>query len=74
MPRRDVSNDPSDHAAGEDWEGNNVAFACPVCGKVFIVSGAATIHNGARKCPSCGKSSGHVDGGRKSDGHAWIEW
>jgi hypothetical protein len=72
MPTRDVSSDPDNHAPNEDWEGNNVAFTCPVCGKVFIVSGA--IHNGVRECPSCGKSTGHVEGGRKSDGRAWIEW
>ena len=74
MPRRDLSNDQSEHAAGEDWEGNNAAFACPVCGKVFIVSGASNIHSGIRPCPSCGKSTAHVDGGRKSGGRAWIEW
>ena len=23
----------------EDWQGNNIALACPVCLKVFVVSG-----------------------------------
>ena len=58
----------------EDWEGNNVAFTCPVpdCGKVFIVSGM--IHRGVRECPACQKSTGYVSGGKKSGGKAYIEW
>jgi transcription elongation factor Elf1 len=56
----------------EDWEGNNAAFSCPVCRKVFIVS--ATIHQGQRVCPSCGRSRGYVSGGKKSGGSALIEW
>jgi hypothetical protein len=59
---------------GEDWEGNNAAFACPACGKVFIVSGV--IHRGERRCPvfSCGKAVAYVEGGRQSGGKARIEW
>jgi hypothetical protein len=38
----------------EDWQGNNVALACPVCFKVFITSGM--IHKTGRECPNCGKS------------------
>jgi hypothetical protein len=74
MPTRAISNNPANHEANEDWEGNNVAFTCPICKKVFIVSGAPIIHNGIRKCPACGKSTGYVEGGRKSGGRAWIEW
>lgn len=74
MPTSSVSNGPDDHALNEDWEGNHVAFTCPLCGKVFIVSGAPIIHNGERKCPNCGKATGHVEGGRKSGGRAWTEW
>jgi predicted RNA-binding Zn-ribbon protein involved in translation (DUF1610 family) len=66
--------DPNNLGHGEDWEGNNVAFTCPLCGKVFIVSGAPMIHGGRRSCPACGKSEGWVDGGRKSEGHAGIRW
>jgi hypothetical protein len=33
----------------EDWEGNNAAFSCPACNKVFIVS--ALLHGGQRECP-----------------------
>ncbi len=58
----------------EDWEGNNAAFTCPVCKKVFIVS--ALLHQGRRTCPNpkCRKSVGWVRGGRLSGGDAGIEW
>jgi len=58
----------------EDWEGNNAAFTCPACGKVFIVS--AILHQGRRACPNakCGKSVGWVSGGKGSSGSAGIEW
>lgn len=42
----------------EDWQGNNIALACPVCLKVFIVSGM--IHRKGRECPNCGKSRAFV--------------
>jgi predicted RNA-binding Zn-ribbon protein involved in translation (DUF1610 family) len=63
----------------EDWEGNNAAFRCPACSKVFIVSDTR-MHigpngeKGYRKCPNCAKSIGRVRGGRKSGGSASIEW
>jgi hypothetical protein len=61
-------------AKTEDWEGNNIAFACPEpgCGKVFIVS--EQMHGGERKCPTSGKSKGMVKGGKKSGGTASITW
>jgi hypothetical protein len=74
MSKHEVSNDPTKHELDEDWEGNNVAFTCPLCKKVFIVSAAPIIHGGERICPKCGKSTGHVTGGRKGGGRAWIEW
>lgn len=58
-------------AANEDWEGNNAAFSCPKCGKVFIVSGM--LHKQGRVCPKCGKAKGFVTGGRQSGGSAYIE-
>ena len=65
--------DPNNLGMDQDWEGNNAAFRCPQCGKVFIVS--AHIHSGTRKCPSCGKSTGHCNiKGRKSGGAASLEW
>jgi hypothetical protein len=63
--------DPENLGPKEDWEGNNIALECPVCGKVYLVS--EQIHE-ERKCPSCGKSHGAVEGGRKSGGKASITW
>jgi hypothetical protein len=36
--------DPATSEHSSDWEGNNAAFTCPLCQKVFIVSGR--IHRG----------------------------
>ena len=55
-----------------DYVGNNAAFTCPICKKVFIVS--ELIHKGERKCPGCGKSIGYVKGGQKSGGTAYLEF
>lgn len=63
--------DPANLGRREDWEGNNIAFECPVCSELFIVS--AKIHR-ERPCPSCGKSRGMVTGGRDSGGKASITW
>jgi predicted Zn finger-like uncharacterized protein len=66
--------DPNNLGIDEDWEGNNAAFHCPHCGKVFIVSGSR-VSGGERKCPNCGKSTGRCDiKGRKSGGTASLEW
>jgi hypothetical protein len=56
----------------EDWEGNNAAFSCPACNKVFIVS--ALLHGGQRECPNCGKSKGFVHGSKQTGGSASIKW
>jgi len=56
----------------EDWIGNNAAFTCPKCGKVFVVSGH--INKNGRDCPKCRKVKGFVVGGQKNGGQAWIEW
>lgn len=63
--------DPNNLGPSEDWEGNNIAFSCPACGDVYIVS--ERIHR-ERKCPGCGKSRGIVTGGRASGGTASIIW
>jgi hypothetical protein len=64
---------PQQLGSKEDWEGNNIAFACPLCETVYIVS--EQIHGGERKCPACGKSRGLVKGGRKQSGStASIVW
>lgn len=67
-----------------DWEGNNAAFKCPMCGFVFIVSGSVhgidlplkkgDTSKGKRSCPKCERSTAHIEGGRESNGRAWIEW
>ncbi len=69
MPRRDL--DPLQLGRDEDWVGNNAAFTCPACGKVFLVSGP--LHRNGRDCPDCGRSHAKVGGGAKSGGTAWIE-
>jgi predicted RNA-binding Zn-ribbon protein involved in translation (DUF1610 family) len=77
MPIKSLN--PNELGQTEDWEGNNAAFQCPICGKVFIVSDTR-MHvspegeKGYRRCPHCGKSTGRVTGGRKSGGSASIEW
>ena len=70
MARHEI--DQQSSARDEDWVGNNAAFTCPKCGKVFLVSGF--MHKGHRACPQCGESTGHVKGGKESDGVAYIEW
>jgi Zn finger protein HypA/HybF involved in hydrogenase expression len=59
-------------ANDEDWEGNNAAFTCPKCKKVYVVSGM--IHRAGRKCPNCKSSTGYVSGAKKSGGTAYIEF
>ena len=56
MTRRQLDKNNLGHL--EDWRGNNIAFACPACGKVVLVSGLSD--KGGRSCP-CGKSKGFVD-------------
>jgi hypothetical protein len=75
MPKKPYS--PSDPEM--DYVGNNAAFTCPHCRKVFIVSaavhptpGGTQGHDGQRRCP-CGKSTGNVAGGKNTGGQAWIE-
>jgi transposase-like protein len=69
VPRRDL--DPEQLGQAEDWVGNNAAFTCPDCGKVFLVS--QMLHGNGRDCPSCGRSHAEVTGGSRSGGTAWIE-
>ncbi len=78
MPSRVL--DQNNLGMDEDWVGNNAAFTCPHCSKVFIVSGTR-IHGGdktrssSRECPNCGKSKGHCTiKGQPSGGSASLEW
>jgi hypothetical protein len=32
------------------------------------------MHQGRRACPSCGKSTGRVQGGKQAGGSASLEW
>ncbi len=59
-------------ARDEDWVGNNAAFTCPKCGKVFVTS--ELLHKDGRDCPDCGNTRAHVEGSQKTGGKAWIEW
>ena len=69
MPIRFFDHDRKDSTA--DWHGNNAAFTCPVCLKVFIVS--SLIDKNGRKCPTCNKTTAFVTGSPKT-GEARIEW
>jgi hypothetical protein len=64
--------DPQNLGQKEDWFGNNAAFECPVCGKVYVVSGF--LNKGERSCPGCGKSRGHLAGSQGAGGKAIITW
>ena len=67
MPTRYIDREAIGH--DEDWQGNNAAFTCPACKKVYIVS--AHMHAGGRDCsPECGQSRGLVVSGKDSDGTA----
>ena len=70
MAKREI--DANAMTMDEDWAGNNAAFTCPQCGKVFIVS--KLLHKEGRNYPECGKAKGTVTGGQQSGGQAWIEW
>ncbi len=72
MQRHELEPEDLGEGEGEDWVGNNAAFTCPQCGKVFLVS--ALLHRNGRDCPGCGRSKGRVEGGSKSGGAAWVEW
>jgi hypothetical protein len=71
-PKRYNAGGPVAADADADWFGNNAAFSCPVCSKVFLVSGF--IQPTGRNCPGCGHSTGHCTGTAEKDGQAWIEW
>ena len=62
--------DQASPAQRHDWAGNNAAFTCLLCGKVFIVS--AVLHPKGRVYPSCGDSKGHCTGGAKSGKRAYL--
>jgi hypothetical protein len=74
--------DPSRYNAGKpvaadadaDWNGNNAAFSCPVCHKVFIVTSFNRLGEIGLLCPACGKSRAYCSGSAAQGGEARIEW
>ena len=69
MPKKHLTSKRYVH--GHDWRGNNAAFTCPVCRKVFIVS--QLFDKDGRKCPECKKATGYCTGA-PGRGQAFIEW
>jgi uncharacterized protein DUF6697 len=55
----------------EDWLGNNAAFECPLCSKVYI---ASAFLKSERPCPGCGKSRARVTGSEGKGGKAIVTW
>jgi len=63
---------PKEPGTSEDWYGDHAAFTCPVCTKVFVVTGL--LNRNGRPCPNCRKSTGYVKGGKNNGGAATITW
>jgi transcription elongation factor Elf1 len=59
--------------ANADWHGNNAAFTCPVCAKVYIVTTLNKEGTKGRDCPGCGRSKAFITGSPKAH-KAWIQW
>jgi len=75
MPRYELEHDRERDGLDADWYGNNAAFRCPYCHKVFIVSAHMDKNNGfKRPCPNCQRSTGYCNEGLKKGGTASIEW
>jgi hypothetical protein len=64
--------DPKNLAKNEDWDGFVIAVTCPVCEKVYVVSGHS--HRQGRPCPGCGKSQAFVRKESGQEGTASIRW
>ena len=57
----------------EDWYGNNAAFKCPECEKIFIVT--SFLNPKGRPCPHCEKSFAYCTGSpRNKKSEAYIEY
>lgn len=60
--------------ANADWFGNNAAFTCPVCDKVYLTTAFPPKYKvEGRACPACGGSRAFVTGDAFT-GEARIEW
>ena len=73
-PERYKAGKPVAADADADWNGNNAAFTCPVCSKVFIVSAFNNLGLLGLQCPGCGKSTAYITGSAAECGEAKIEW
>lgn len=71
MATREI--DPNAKARDEDRVGNNAAFTCPKCGKVFIVSRLINGEEG-RACPWCQQSRGYAPANDADEAGARITW
>ena len=60
--------------ADADWNGNNAAFTCPVCSKVFLVTAFNDLGRIGLNCPGCGRSTAYCTGSAMQGGEARIEW
>jgi hypothetical protein len=64
MPTKTL--DPNNLGIDEDWEGNNAAFRCSHCSKVFIVSGteftaaSASVRTAANPLPVATSRDGNL--------------
>jgi hypothetical protein len=56
--------------ADADWKGNNAAFTCPVCSKVFLVTSFNNLGENGLNCPGCGKSTAYCTGSALQGGEA----
>jgi hypothetical protein len=73
-PSRYNAGHPAASDADADWNGNNAAFTCPVCSKVFIVTSFNELGRIGLNCPGCGRSTAHCTGSAAKGGEARIEW
>jgi len=70
MARREIY--PEAIAMDEDVLGNNAAFTCPKCGKVFLVAAFPPEKKDiGRPCPRCGGPRGFPPADSQ---RAYIEW
>ena len=72
MPVRYLKRDNSEKDA--HWYGDNAAFTCPVCNRIFLVCGHLRPNGQQCPPPGCGRSYAYVHGRLESGGIAVITW
>jgi hypothetical protein len=70
-PARYNAGKPVGADADADWNGNNAAFTCPVCSKVFLVTSFNRQGEIGLRCPGCGKSTAYVAIRTNREQHFW---